>query len=51
MGISMNILVYRKPTHIIRYDASEHGIGGYSLIPQAGHGDLNSQLIVGIKLL
>ncbi len=31
-GISMNILVFRKPTVIYRSDASEFGIGGYNLI-------------------
>ena len=29
-GISMNLLTYRKPTHIYRSDACEHGLGGYS---------------------
>ena len=27
-GISMNILVFRKPTHIYRTDACEYGLGG-----------------------
>jgi hypothetical protein len=31
-GIDMNNLTFRHPTHVSRVDASEHGIGGYSLI-------------------
>jgi hypothetical protein len=31
-GINMNTLTFRHPTHVSRVDASEHGIGGYSLI-------------------
>jgi hypothetical protein len=31
-GISMNNLTFRHPTHISRVDASEHRIGGYSLL-------------------
>ena len=34
-GISLNLLVFREPTHTYRSDASEHGIGGYSL--SSGH--------------
>jgi hypothetical protein len=30
-GISMNTLVFRKPTMVLRSDASEFGIGGYNL--------------------
>ena len=30
-GISLNLITYRKPTHVCRSDASEHGIGGYNL--------------------
>ena len=30
-GISLNLLSYRQPTHIMRQDACEHGIGGVSL--------------------
>jgi hypothetical protein len=30
-GISMNNLVFRKPTMVLRSDASEFGIGGYNL--------------------
>jgi hypothetical protein len=29
-GISLNLVTFRKPTHIYRDDACEHGIGGYS---------------------
>ena len=29
-GISMNLLTYRKPTHIFRVDACPFGLGGYS---------------------
>jgi hypothetical protein len=37
-GISINNIIYRKPTHIYRSDASEFGIGGYKLISgQAWH--------------
>jgi hypothetical protein len=35
MGISLNNVVFRKPTHIYRSDASEFGLGGYNLI--TGH--------------
>jgi hypothetical protein len=31
-GVSMNNVVFRKPTNINRSDASEFGIGGYNLI-------------------
>jgi hypothetical protein len=31
-GIDMNNLTFRHPTHISRVDASEHGLGGYSLV-------------------
>jgi len=31
-GLSLNNLVFRKPTMIYRSDASEFGIGGYSLV-------------------
>jgi len=31
-GISINNVVFRKPTHIYRSDASEFGLGGYNLI-------------------
>jgi hypothetical protein len=31
-GISMNNIVFRKPTHVYQSDASEFGIGGYNLI-------------------
>jgi hypothetical protein len=31
-GIDMNNLTFRHPTHVSRVDASEHGIGGYSLV-------------------
>jgi hypothetical protein len=31
-GISMNTIVFRHPTHIYSSDASEFGLGGYSLI-------------------
>jgi hypothetical protein len=31
-GISMNILTFRKPTHIYRSDSSEFGLGGYNII-------------------
>ena len=30
-GININLLVTREPDHIIRTDACEHGLGGYSL--------------------
>ena len=30
-GIDINLLVYRTPDHIIRTDACEFGLGGYSL--------------------
>jgi len=30
-GVSMNTIVFRKPTHIFRSDASEFGLGGYKL--------------------
>ncbi len=30
-GISINTVVFRKPTHIYRSDASEFGLGGYNL--------------------
>jgi hypothetical protein len=29
-GINMNLLTFRKPTHVYRTDACEFGIGGYS---------------------
>jgi hypothetical protein len=29
-GISMNAIVYRKPTHIYRSDLCPEGLGGYS---------------------
>ena len=29
-GMSMNLLTYRRPTHIYRSDACEHGLGGFS---------------------
>jgi hypothetical protein len=31
-GVSINNVVFRKPTHIYRSDASEFGLGGYNLI-------------------
>ena len=31
-GISMNNIVYRKPTHLYRSDASGQGMGGYSIL-------------------
>ncbi len=31
-GISINNVVFRKPTHIYRSDASEFGLGGYNII-------------------
>lgn len=34
-GMSMNNLVFRKPTHHYRSDACEYGLGGYSLT--SGH--------------
>ena len=34
-GISMNLLTYRKPTHIYRSDACPFGLGGYSATGQA----------------
>jgi len=30
-GISLNLISFREPTRIMRQDACEHGIGGYSL--------------------
>jgi len=30
-GVSMNMIVFRKPTHIFRSDASEFGLGEYNL--------------------
>lgn len=30
-GISLNLISYREPTHVMRQDACEHGIGGVSL--------------------
>ena len=30
-GISMNLISYRAPTRILKADACEHGVGGYSL--------------------
>ncbi len=37
-GILINNIIYQKPTHIYRSDASEFGIGGYNLISgQAWH--------------
>ena len=30
-GVSLNLLVYRVPDQILRTDACEHGLGGYSL--------------------
>jgi hypothetical protein len=32
IGIDMNNLTFRHPAHVWRVDASEHGLGGYSLI-------------------
>jgi hypothetical protein len=32
LGISINNVVFRKPTHTFRSDASEFGFGGYNLI-------------------
>ncbi|KAL9183869.1 hypothetical protein ACHAXT_004725 [Thalassiosira profunda] len=29
-GISMNLISYRKPTHVYRSDSCPHGLGGYS---------------------
>jgi hypothetical protein len=31
-GISINNVVFRKPTHIYRSDASNFGVGGYNLV-------------------
>jgi hypothetical protein len=31
-GISMNVLTFRKPTHVFCSDASEFGLGGYNLV-------------------
>jgi len=31
-GISLNIIAFRKPTHIYRSDASEFGVGGYNVL-------------------
>ena len=28
-GIDMNLISFRRPTHVLRTDASEHGIGGF----------------------
>ncbi len=30
-GVSMNNIVYRKPTHLYRSDASSYGLGGYNI--------------------
>jgi hypothetical protein len=30
--ISMNVLTFRKPTHVFHSDASECGLGGYNLV-------------------
>ena len=30
-GVSMNCIVFRKPTHVYLGDASEHGLGGFSV--------------------
>ncbi|MGH7974512.1 MAG: hypothetical protein ACREBR_03205, partial [bacterium] len=30
-GMSINLLIYRDPTHVFRSDACPHGIGGYSM--------------------
>jgi hypothetical protein len=29
-GVSLNLLVFRNPTHVYRSDACEHGLGGYA---------------------
>jgi hypothetical protein len=31
-GVSLNILTFRKPTHLYRSDASLHGLGGYNIV-------------------
>jgi hypothetical protein len=48
-GILINNIIYQKPTHIYRSDASEFGIGGYNLISgQAWH--FKSPLIADYEL-
>jgi len=31
-GVSLNLLTFRKPTHLYRSDASLHGLGGYNIV-------------------
>ena len=47
-GISMNLIVFRKPTHEYVSNASEHGIGVIHL-PPVKLGALNYQLTVNIE--
>lgn len=35
-GISINLITYRQPSRILRSDACEHGVGGYSLCSGVG---------------
>jgi len=32
LGVSLNLLTFRKPTHLYRSDASLHGLSGYNII-------------------
>jgi len=32
LGVSLNLLTFRKPTHLYRSDASLHGLGGYNIV-------------------
>jgi hypothetical protein len=44
-GVSLNIIAYPKTTHIYRSDASEFGLGGYSVISgYAWHREIPSEL-------
>jgi hypothetical protein len=31
-GVSLNVIAFRKPTHMFRSDASEFGLGGYNIL-------------------
>ena len=43
-GINMNLLTYRKPSHIYRADACPFGLGGYSTRGRAWHFQIPSHL-------
>jgi hypothetical protein len=44
-GVSLNLLVFRSPTHVYRTDACTHGLGGYSNLGRAWRLELPNELI------